>query len=75
MATLSNVAPSQSQGRAVSITETLGTNAREAMIDIFRKKDLTVVDRYFGESFIRPCGHGIAWREWRRMVLTSGLIP
>ena len=30
-----------------------GANARQAMIDIFRKKDPTAVDRYFGESFIQ----------------------
>jgi predicted SnoaL-like aldol condensation-catalyzing enzyme len=53
MATLSDVAPAQPQGRAVTTAETLGANAREAMIDIFRKKDPTVVDRYFGESFIQ----------------------
>jgi predicted SnoaL-like aldol condensation-catalyzing enzyme len=33
--------------------DTLGAKAREAMIDIFRKKDPTVVDRYFAESFIQ----------------------
>jgi len=53
MGTLSDVAPAQSQGRTVTTSETLGANAREAMIDIFRKKDPTVVDRYFGESFIQ----------------------
>ena len=34
-------------------SDTLGANARQAMFDIFRKKDPTVVDRYFGESFIQ----------------------
>src|SRR5260370_2922956 len=34
-------------------SDTLGANARHAMIDIFRKKDATVVDRYFGESFVQ----------------------
>jgi predicted SnoaL-like aldol condensation-catalyzing enzyme len=29
----------------------LGTKARQAVIDIFRKKDVTAVDRYFGEPF------------------------
>src|SRR5882724_10805574 len=33
--------------------DTLGANARQAMIDIFRKKDPTAVDRYFAESFIQ----------------------
>src|SRR6266436_3116025 len=53
MGTLSDVAPAQSQGRTVTTSETLGANAREVMIDIFRKKDPTIVDRYFGESFIQ----------------------
>ena len=45
-------APARSQGRAVTTSDALGANARQAMVDIFRKKDATVVDRYFGESFI-----------------------
>jgi predicted SnoaL-like aldol condensation-catalyzing enzyme len=43
----------QSQGRTMTTSETLGATARQAMIDIFRKKDATAVDRYFGESFIQ----------------------
>jgi predicted SnoaL-like aldol condensation-catalyzing enzyme len=43
----------QSQGRTMTTSDTLGATARQAMIDIFRKKDATVVDRYFGESFIQ----------------------
>jgi predicted SnoaL-like aldol condensation-catalyzing enzyme len=31
----------------------LGAKARQAMIDIFHKKDATAVDRYFGEPFIQ----------------------
>jgi predicted SnoaL-like aldol condensation-catalyzing enzyme len=50
---ISDAAPAQSQGRAVTTSDTLGVSAREAMIDIFRRKDPTVVDRYFGESFIQ----------------------
>ena len=46
--TLSDV---QSQGRTVTTSDMLGANARQAMIDIFRNKDPTVVDRYFGEPF------------------------
>jgi predicted SnoaL-like aldol condensation-catalyzing enzyme len=34
-------------------SDTLGANARQVMIDIFRRKDPTVVDRYFAESFIQ----------------------
>src|SRR6266481_468633 len=51
--TLSSVAPAQSQGRTVMASDTLGANARQALIDIFRMKDATVVDRYFAESFIQ----------------------
>jgi len=53
IATLSSVAPAQSQSRTVVASDTLDANARQAMIDIFVKKDATVVDRYFGESFIQ----------------------
>jgi predicted SnoaL-like aldol condensation-catalyzing enzyme len=34
-------------------SDTLRANVRQVMIDIFRKKDPTVVDRYFAESFIQ----------------------
>src|ERR1700752_4340140 len=34
-------------------TDSLGPNARQAMIDIFRRKDVAAVDRYFGESFMQ----------------------
>jgi predicted SnoaL-like aldol condensation-catalyzing enzyme len=47
----------QSQGRTMTTTSdtsgTLGATARQAMIDIFRKKDATAVDRYFAEPFIQ----------------------
>ena len=43
----------QSQGRTMTTSETLGATARQAVIDIFGKKDATAVDRYFGESFIQ----------------------
>jgi predicted SnoaL-like aldol condensation-catalyzing enzyme len=43
----------QSQGRSMMTSDTLGATARQAMIDIFRKKDATAVDRYFGDSFIQ----------------------
>lgn len=51
IATLSSVAPAQSQSRTVTASDTLGANARKALIDIFRKKDAAVVDRYLAESF------------------------
>ena len=34
-------------------SDTLGADARQAMISIFQKKDPTVIDRYFGEPFIQ----------------------
>ncbi len=37
----------------MTTSDTLGANARQAMIDIFRRKDATAVDRYFAESFIQ----------------------
>ena len=49
--TWSHTAQAQSQGLTVTTSDTLGANARQAMLDIFRKKDATAVDRYFGESF------------------------
>jgi predicted SnoaL-like aldol condensation-catalyzing enzyme len=51
--TLSSVAPAQSQVRTVMASDTLGANARQAMIDIFSKKDPAVVDRHFAESFVQ----------------------
>jgi predicted SnoaL-like aldol condensation-catalyzing enzyme len=44
-----------SSGFAQSATSRsiLGADARQAMIDIFRKKDPSAVDRYFGESFVQ----------------------
>jgi predicted SnoaL-like aldol condensation-catalyzing enzyme len=48
-----DAAPAQSQERAVTTSDTLGVTARQAMSDIFQKKDATAVDRYFGESFIQ----------------------
>jgi len=49
----SDTAPAQSQGRTVTNSDMLGAKARQAVIDIFRKKDETAVDRYFGEPFIQ----------------------
>jgi predicted SnoaL-like aldol condensation-catalyzing enzyme len=37
----------------MTMSDTLGANTCQAMIDIFRKKDLTAVDRNFGESLIQ----------------------
>jgi predicted SnoaL-like aldol condensation-catalyzing enzyme len=48
---IGTLSDAQSQDRTVTTSDTLGANARQAMIDIFRKKDPTAVDRYFGERF------------------------
>ena len=50
---LAQSAASQASLDLRTTSDTLGANARQAMIDIFRKKDATVVDRYFGESFVQ----------------------
>jgi predicted SnoaL-like aldol condensation-catalyzing enzyme len=44
---------SSSSAQSATSQSTLGADARQAMIDIFRKKDATAVDRYFGESFVQ----------------------
>jgi predicted SnoaL-like aldol condensation-catalyzing enzyme len=48
-----SVAPAQSQDQTVMASDTLGASARQTMIDIFRKKDIAAVDRYFAEAFIQ----------------------
>jgi predicted SnoaL-like aldol condensation-catalyzing enzyme len=48
-----SVALAQSEGRTVAASDTLSAHAREAMIDIFHKKDVTAVDRYFAPSFVQ----------------------
>ena len=53
LATLSDVAPAQSQERTLTASDALGATARQAMIDIFRNKDATAIDRYFGGSFMQ----------------------
>jgi predicted SnoaL-like aldol condensation-catalyzing enzyme len=50
---LAQSAASQTSQDLSATPDTLGAKARQAMIDIFRKKDATAVDRYFGESFIQ----------------------
>jgi predicted SnoaL-like aldol condensation-catalyzing enzyme len=51
--TLSGVTSAQAQARPVATSDTLGVTVRQAMLDIFRKKDATSVDRHFDESFIQ----------------------
>ena len=48
-----DLALAQSRDRTVMTSDTLGANARQAMIDILREKDATAVDRYFAESFVQ----------------------
>lgn len=43
----------RSKANIVTTSDTLGVTARQVMIDIFRKKDATVVDRYFDSAFIQ----------------------
>ena len=50
---LAQSAASQTSLDLRTTSDTLGANARQAMIDLFRKRDATVVDRYFGESFVQ----------------------
>ena len=53
VATSLQSSPAQSQDSTVMTSDNIGADARQAMIDIFRKKDATAVDRYFGEAFIQ----------------------
>jgi hypothetical protein len=50
---LSNAELARPEARTMTTTDTLGATARQAMIDIFRKKDVTAVDRNFGASFVQ----------------------
>jgi predicted SnoaL-like aldol condensation-catalyzing enzyme len=50
---LAQSAASQTSQDLSATPDTLGAKARQAMIDIFRKKDPTAVDRHFAESFIQ----------------------
>jgi predicted SnoaL-like aldol condensation-catalyzing enzyme len=50
---LSDVPSAQSQARTVTASDTLGIIARQAMIDIFRKKDAMAVDRYFDRALVQ----------------------
>src|SRR5438270_3355811 len=51
--TLAQSAAPQTSLDLRTTSDTLGANARQVMIDIFRKKDPAAVDRHFGESFIQ----------------------
>src|SRR5258708_5094914 len=51
--TLSEIASVQSQGRTVTTSDNFGTVARQAMIDIFRRKVGAAIDQQFGDSFVQ----------------------
>lgn len=51
--TLSFVPPVRSQARTVTSSATLGVIARQAMVDIFRRKDTTAAARYFDEGLLQ----------------------
>jgi predicted SnoaL-like aldol condensation-catalyzing enzyme len=51
--TLSSVTPARSQAPTVAASDTLGASAHQAMIDVFRKKDVSAVDRYFAERLVQ----------------------
>ena len=48
---LSDFAPAQSQDRSVPTSVTVAAAAHQAMIEIFRRKDPSAVDRFFAEPF------------------------
>jgi predicted SnoaL-like aldol condensation-catalyzing enzyme len=50
---LAQSAASQTSLDPRTTSDALGAHARQAMIDIFRKKDPTAVNRYFAESFVQ----------------------
>ncbi len=41
----------------MTTSDALGANARQVMIDIFRNKDVTAVDRNFGQALIQHEGY------------------
>jgi len=50
---LSDFAPAQSQDRSVPTSVTVAATAHRAMIEIFRRKDPSAVDRFFAEPFVQ----------------------
>jgi len=71
---LAQSAASQTSLDLRTTSDSLGINARQAMIDIFRKKDRTVVDRYFAEPFIQHdpnLGDGLAGMKSFAAEVTS----
>lgn len=50
---MTSFASTKSQSSAAAASTNLGETARNVLIDIFRKRDLTAVDRYFAEPFVQ----------------------
>jgi predicted SnoaL-like aldol condensation-catalyzing enzyme/uncharacterized membrane protein YphA (DoxX/SURF4 family) len=53
LGTLPALAAAQSREQTMTTFDTFGPRARQAIIDIFRKKDTTAVERYFADTFIQ----------------------
>jgi predicted SnoaL-like aldol condensation-catalyzing enzyme len=50
---MSSSTPTRSQDGSDAASARLGETAQKVLIDIFRKKDVTVIDRYFAEPFVQ----------------------
>ena len=50
---MSNLTPNRLQDGGAAASAKLGEIAQKVVIDIFRKRDLTVVDRHFAEPFVQ----------------------
>src|ERR1700756_4418198 len=50
---LSDLAPKPSTAANVPVVADLGATARQAMIEIFRNRDSTAIDRFFSEPFVQ----------------------
>jgi predicted SnoaL-like aldol condensation-catalyzing enzyme len=50
---MSDFAPARSQARKHDDAPDLGTTARQAMIEIFRDRDSTAIDRFFSDQFVQ----------------------
>jgi predicted SnoaL-like aldol condensation-catalyzing enzyme len=50
---MSSFTSARSQDTATAASAKLGETAQKVLIDIFRKRDLAVIDRYFAEPFVQ----------------------
>ena len=50
---MSSSTPTRSQDGSDAASAKLGETAQKVLVDIFRKRDVTVVDRYFVEPFVQ----------------------